>query len=107
MKTETALDSIMKPVAYFVLAVPFAIALIAAIYVWSGYVLSVMWGWFIVPTFGLPALSIPTAIGVAMVAGMLAKQYIPNKDDGWKSLSRPFIGPAVTFLAGWIVTRFL
>lgn len=37
----------------------------------SGYVLSVLWGWFIVPTFGLPLLTIPVAIGVMLVVAYL------------------------------------
>lgn len=34
---------------------------------WSGYTLSVLWGWFMVPAFGLPALSVAQAYGVALV----------------------------------------
>ena len=28
-------------------------------WIYSGYVLSILWGWFIVPVFNAPALTIP------------------------------------------------
>ena len=42
--------------------------------IWSGYVLSVLWGWFVVPTFAAPSLNVPTAIGLALVAQYLTHQ---------------------------------
>ena len=35
--------------------------------IFCGWVLKILWGWFIVPTFGLPILSIPSAIGFSLV----------------------------------------
>lgn len=36
-----------------------------------GWILKVMWGLFVVPTFGLEALSIRNALGLALIAGLL------------------------------------
>lgn len=33
---------------------------------WSGFVLSVLWAWFVVPTFGVREISIPVALGLAL-----------------------------------------
>lgn len=50
--------------------------------IFNGYALSVLWGWFIVPTFGLPALAVAPAIGVALVVSYLTHQELkPNKKD--------------------------
>lgn len=66
----------------------------------SGYTLSVLWGWFIVPMFGLPALAIPAALGVMLIATYLTKG-VPTKAEqeevkwyyGWvKSLLALLIG---------------
>ena len=45
------------------LAIPASIA--------NAYALSVVWGWFIVSTFGLPEISIPVALGIALIATIL------------------------------------
>lgn len=57
---------------------------------WSGYVLSVVWGWFAVPLFHLPPLSIPAAIGVSLVIGFLTNHRTGNEakndDVQWYTL---------------------
>ena len=88
----------------------FAFAFVSAC--WSGYVLSILWGWFMVPVFHLPTLSIPTAIGIALVIGYLTKQDMSNlkkeEDRKWYSvLFEAFMRPAVSLLVGWIVKQFL
>jgi hypothetical protein len=40
---------------------------------WSGYVLSVMWEWFVVPVFHAPQMSVAVAIGLSMLIGMLTR----------------------------------
>lgn len=87
-------------------AVAFAIS---ASVVLNGYVLSVLWGWFIVPVFGLPALTIPVAIGIALVISFLTHQLNLNDGDetGWKQLAFSFLHPLLTLLAGWIVKQWM
>ncbi len=74
-----------------------------------GFVLTVLWGWFVVPTFGLPQLSLVPAIGVSMVASYLSHQYIPSKDgDSFTSaLAYSITYPLITLLFGWIVHLFM
>lgn len=77
-----------------------------------GWILSILWGWFIVP-FGAPALGIAWAIGIAIVVNFLTYQ-LPNSDDerettdiiiGWvvHTVAAPFM---VLFVA-WIVHAFM
>ena len=66
MKDNTALAC----VGLLVLAV---VAIVVGA-VMNGYVLSVLWGWFVVPVFSVPPLSIATAIGLSLAIGMLVKQ---------------------------------
>lgn len=86
-----------------------AIALIAALLAWQGYVLTILWGWFITPAFGLTVPSVPLAIGVALVCSMLTKQHVPsNKDEpGWYALGRGIASPTLALFIGWVVTRFM
>ncbi|MCX7241547.1 MAG: hypothetical protein NTU86_14030 [Burkholderiales bacterium] len=81
----------------------------------NGWALSVLWGWFIAPTFALPHLSIPLAIGVIMTARLVNQpQY-----DGEKYKDKPLseyvgialgmtiIGPLTSVFLGWLVRQFV
>src|SRR3989344_254836 len=80
-----------------------------------GYVLSVLWRWFMVPTLGLPALSVAQAIGIALVVGMLTHQsqhYYPEDKDEKTSnkvvrIIEPFLTPFVILLIGWVVRQYM
>ena len=50
-------------------------------YTWalSGWALSLLWSWFIVTAFALPALSIPQALGLSLVVGYMTMQI--REDD--------------------------
>lgn len=45
-----------------------------------GWVLSILWGWFIVPTFSAPPLSIPLAVGISVMIGAFNTRY-PTKEE--------------------------
>lgn len=79
-----------------------------------GWVLSILWRWFMVPTLGLPALSIPQAIGIALVVGMLTHQsqhHLEDKDEKTSTkvvrVSEPFLTPFAMLLIGWIVRQYM
>ena len=46
-----------------------------------GFVLVKIWGWFIVPLFHLPVLTLLPAIGLALVVGFMTYQYQYSKDE--------------------------
>lgn len=82
----------------------------------NGYALSVLWRWFIVPIFYLPALNIPQALGLALVISMLTKDFDSNSDKESddtltdvliKATMKVFIKPAFALLFGWIVLQFM
>ena len=93
------------PILLFIFVMTIAISAIL-----NGWVLSILWGWFIVPHFGLPALSIPVAIGIALVVSMLAP-YVHNKydedNDKLAALSAVFIRPFIALLIGWVTLQFV
>lgn len=65
--------------AFFAVAGGLAYLLLTPI--WSGFVLSIMWGWFIAPAFHLPQINIPLAIGISLVIGMLTYQVSAQEPD--------------------------
>ena len=82
--------------------------------VWSGFALSILWGWFIVPTFGLTTLSIPSAIGVAIMLEYVTHQYQKKNSSDVEGLAafgdvivQAMLRPAIALLVGWIVKQWL
>jgi len=80
---------------------------------WVGYVLTILWGWFVVPLFGPPELTIPVALGLALVVGYVTKdgqQMKPEEDFGavvLKVLLGLLLRPAVALGVGWVIRGFL
>ena len=77
----------------------------------SGYVLSILWAWFIVSTFGLPLLTVPVAIGVMLVVGYLTKQSDFNNSDREDYQKRmnvvQIVKPLSALAVGWIIKLFM
>ena len=78
-----------------------------------GWALSVLWGWFVVPVFGLPVLTLLQAYGLALVIGLTTHQFSPwPKDLSYTELASHTLSVAIVpgllfLLAGWIVRLFM
>lgn len=80
-----------------------------------GFTLATLWGWFIVPTFELPALSLAAAIGFAMVVGFLTYHFDSAKhaeqpqlvEEMIKLLFFSIFRALPTLLIGYIVHLFM
>ena len=81
-----------------------------------GYVLSCLWAWFMVPQFGLPALSLVSAIGVSLVTTYMSSgrrngREIEKEFKGWAYFNNYvayyFILPLVLLGIGYILKGFL
>jgi len=83
--------------------------------IWRGYVLSVLWTWFIVATFGAQPIGIAAAIGIALLWGFLCANHAKEKDDSGDTAVKKFIAgiaemilaPAFSLFVGWIVKHWL
>ena len=67
-----------------------------------GLCLSILWGWLIVPVFGLPALTIAAATGLTVFTNLLL-----NHAKADCTVSGVFVNPLVVPLIGWIVHLFI
>jgi hypothetical protein len=82
--------------------------LLIAATILRGWALSILWGWFVVPVFGLPPLSIPQAIGIAVTFSLIAHQYVPSKDkETWGPIVFAILSPFIAVLVGYIVRSWL
>jgi len=79
--------------------------------IYSGYVLSILWGWFVSPVFNIAELTINSAIGISLVINFLTYQSDAAKeadksDFFGKLIARIIIMPTTALIIGWIVTLF-
>lgn len=80
----------------------------------SGWALTVLWGWFIVPTFHTPPLNLVPAIGLNLVISFLTYHFVdtetPDRSFG-ESLFRSFLVALFTVASylgvGWVVHLFM
>jgi hypothetical protein len=74
---------------------------------WRGYAIATLWGWFVVPGFGVAPLSIYTAIGVLLVVGALksvdySHDERETSEKFFYSISLGLLGPALMLGTGWV-----
>ena len=85
--------------------------LIPLLAIFQGWVLTVLWSWFIVPTFSLPQLSIPVAIGLTLLVGMFKSYTVKReKKTSQESLTEAIavvLIPLFVLFLGWIVHLFM
>ena len=86
------------------------LALMAGSAALNGWVLSVLWRWFVMPTFGVAAISIPAAIGLSMVIHYITYQPVHDPRDTREKLIEAlvflFFKPAIALSFGYVVHRF-
>jgi phosphate/sulfate permease len=83
--------------------------------IWGGYVLQVLWGWFLTPLFGMAVPSIAYCLGLSLILSYATNQDlsgIPTKDRKYPELvasamSRSFIRPAWILLIGWVLSHYV
>jgi hypothetical protein len=88
------------------------VVMTAAITTWEGFVLTKLWAWFVVPTFGLPMLTVPVAIGICLIAAFLTHQQsfkVSSGDelkDAFNAWGYGIFVSLTIFFVGWIVKSF-
>ncbi len=98
----------------------------------NGWVLTMLWGWFVVPTFpNIPSLALIPAIGIAMTMRFLIGQYKPatteesekndrklTDEEHWENIKKAWgkwteatfqilMAPLMILLFGWILHFFM
>jgi len=74
--------------------------------IWEGWILKVLWGWYIVPQFNLKPLTVYEAIGISLIAGVIQfKRYRKSNDTihELKNLGFQFLSPFLSLIFGWII----
>lgn len=82
----------------------------------NGWVLSILWRWFIVPTFSLTPLSIAQALGLTCVLRLFAASRTKLTEEDREMSLVPYViqqsgtsiaVPLMGLLYGWIIHLFM
>ena len=92
----------------------YVVILVVAGSIMSGWALSVLWGWFVVPLFDVPSLTIPYALGLGLVIGLFIPATAKSTSDDATILDmvihglvKAFCVPLLAVFIGWILLGFL
>lgn len=90
----------------------------------QAWVATILWGWFLVPYFGAPSLTVPVALGIMIILTALrgshdsrlhtiyervtAKDTAQQKKEKlWTQVGVPLIAPLIQLAYGYIYKLFL
>ena len=108
--TDLLFDVIMVLI-WIVLSIVF----IPGVFLLNGYVIMVLWGWFIVP-LGIIALSLPMAMGISLLVSYMNFQHSDffekHKNDSSSHKIQRFVSicigrPIMTLGLGYIIHLFM
>ena len=79
----------------------------------KGWAFIKLWGWFVVPAFGLPGVTMAQAIGIGALISLLTHQISECEKEEKSIIARTFstcmgliLGPIVVVGFAWLVLKF-
>lgn len=87
-----------------------AAALVLAVSMaYFGWVLSILWGWFVPPVFGLREISIPEVIGLVLIVSLLRMRNYGKdlKGEPLVKLAAAVLAPLIALLFGYVTLQFI
>jgi hypothetical protein len=86
-----------------------AAAVITPVAIVHGYIISVLWGWFLVPLW-VPAINVAHAIGITALIGgagiVKAADKIEGRVMAW-AFEKIVVTPAILLGIGWVAKQFM
>jgi hypothetical protein len=77
--------------------------------IWKGYVLSIIWRWFVSDVFGVQELGVVSAMGLSLVVSMFTPLRYSEEDDTVmvKCIIAMILGPLFALGLGWVLKAFM
>lgn len=67
-----------------------------------GFVLKILWLWFVVSTFNLPPISVPQALGISLIAALMTHQA-RERLETVQEFTWVFIQPVFAIVIGFVL----
>lgn len=86
-----------------------ALGLLVPVMLLNAWALTLLWAWFVVPTFDVPALTIPVALGLSLIIALF-KPITGEKQSVRRNLAIMIVGiifPPCVVGIGYIVQLFV
>lgn len=91
----------------YIIAILGGVAFIALFALYNGFVLSILFGWFLVP-LGLPQIGIAHAYGLSLLASViLSTRGLSFSGDKKAIFATGLLMPAMALFLGWIAVGFM
>jgi len=97
----TALELVVSGI-FGLVGIGIGLLIVVGSAIFHGYVLSMLWKWFVVPTFGMPQLGIVPAIGLVLLA-----DYLISNEKNKVAIAFGLVRPAFILVLGYIVHLFM
>ena len=83
--------------AFVALTIPLALL--------QAYVITKLWGWFVMTTFtSAPKLTLVAAWGISLLVNLVTNEHPDHEKDWW--WVTPLLAPVVVLLTGWILHSY-
>lgn len=82
-----------------------AFGLIALLSIYHGWILSIIWNWF-VPLLGGPTISIPIAVGISCIVSMLTHSTDTDDEKRGERIAMMLIKPLILLFIAWFFHLF-
>lgn len=84
------------------------VALGIPLVLWNAFVLSALWGWFVVP-LGVPGINMAHAMGLSLIVGALKGIRSQNFDDegSAKRLGFWLLGTVLSLAMGYFIRQYI
>lgn len=84
------------------------VGLLAPLIILRAWVMSVVWGWYVVPAFGVAPLRVVYAFGLSLLATEIIGRRKTTDDRKWyQTLTEAIVLPLITLGLAWLGTFFL
>ncbi len=89
-----------------VAAVPIGLAILVPLVLVRAWVIAVLWGWYVVPAFGLAPLRLVYAFGLSLLLTFVLPPKDKNDDGFWINIGNAMMRVVVVLGMGWIGSWF-
>jgi hypothetical protein len=90
-----------------IVAAAFVVAMFALLIILDGYLVRVLWGWFLSPTFGVASPSVAACIGLMTMRALLIPSPNADKPEGSAFFSRWAAHRMLILAVGWCAARYV
>jgi hypothetical protein len=72
----------MKSIITFIIAIPVVVGIAGAAIIYEAWILTKLWGWFVVPTFNMHQINMAMACGLAAFLSLVSWQDVARPENG-------------------------